>query len=82
MMPVLLAFEHDEDEDGWCSFCRRDSVRGVRIRLAGVTGGVPQIQPSFDRDIDREKLKGREFFYRIGACCIGSMVSALEKRGS
>jgi len=45
-----------------------------------ISGGVAQADPSFDRVIDQEKLKGREFFYRIGTCCIGNMVSALEKR--
>jgi hypothetical protein len=81
MKPVLLTFEHDEDAEGWCSFCRGSSLRGVRIRHADVTGGVPQVHPSFDRDIDKEKLKGRNFYYRIGTCCIGKMVSALETRG-
>jgi len=80
MNTALLTFKHDEDEDGWCSLCKGKTVRGVRIRFAGVTGGVAQADPSFDRVIDQEKLKGREFFYRIGTCCIGNMVSALEKR--
>lgn len=77
---TLLTFAHDEDEDGWCSFCKDGSPRGVRIRLAEVTGGVPQVGPTFDREGDRETLNGREFFYRIGACCIGKMVNALEKK--
>jgi hypothetical protein len=80
MTEALLTFEHDEDEEGWCSFCRCASSRGVRIRLAATTGGVSQVKPTFDRESDRETFKGRDFFYRIGACCIGKMVNALEKR--
>lgn len=79
--PILLTFKHDEDAEGWCSFCRRNAPRAVVIRHAEVTGGVKQAEPSFDPDVDWEKLKGRDFYYRIGACCIGKMVNALEKRG-
>lgn len=79
MTPVLLTFKHDEDAEGWRSLCKGNAARGVLIRHAEVTGGVPQADPSFDDD-DREKLKGRDFCYRIGTCCIGKMVNMLEKR--
>jgi len=82
MTPVLLTFEHDEDEDGWCSFCKNDSPRGVRIREADITGGVPQIRSTFEPEGDREERKSRKYFYRIGTCCIGKMVGALETRGA
>lgn len=79
-LPVLLTFKHDEDAEGWCSFCRCPSVRGVLIRHADVTGGVRQVEPSFDPNTDKENFKGRDYYYRIGACCIGKMVNTLEKR--
>jgi len=83
---MTLAFEHDEDEPGdelgWCSLCEGRAARGVRVRRAGVTGGLPQIGATFDRDGDAEVRRGKDgFFYRIGACCIGKMVTALEKKG-
>jgi hypothetical protein len=80
--PRLLSFEHDEDVEGWCSFCGSPSPRGVRVKKAEVTGGIPQTEPSFDFKEDDVRLAAlREgFYYRIGACCVGRMVLALEKK--
>ncbi len=79
-MTALLTFEHDEDVEGWCSVCNGKAPRGVRIRSARVTGGVPQIAVTFDPASDAELRKERDYHYRIGTCCIARMVQALEKR--
>ena len=74
-----LMFEHDENQEGWCSLCKAASPRGVLVRKIEVTGSVPQADPSFDKKTDEVRLAG-EFHYRIGACCIGRMVTSLEKK--
>jgi hypothetical protein len=79
-MTTLLTFTHDEDEDGWCSACNGRASRGVSIRSAGATGGLPQISATFDPASDAEVRKGRDFHYRFGTCCIARMVTALEKK--
>lgn len=76
----LLTFEHDEDAEGWCSLCTGPAVRGVWIQPAKTTGGTPQAKPSFDEGEDRQSLAG-PLHYRIGTCCIGKMIGALERRG-
>lgn len=79
-MTTLLTFTHDEDMEGWCSACNGKASRGVRIRSAGVTGGVPQIALTFDPDGDAKARDGGDFYYRFGTCCIARMVVSLEKK--
>jgi len=77
---LSLVFEHDADEAGWCSLCKSVTSRGVLVRRADVTGGVKQADPSFDQETDSEHLAGHDFYYRIGVCCIGRMVTSLEEK--
>jgi hypothetical protein len=78
--PRLISFEHDEDAEGWCSLCHRPAPRGVLFKAAEVTGGSPQFSPTFDKAEDSRARPVGNFHYRLGACCIGRMVLALEKK--
>lgn len=75
-----LKFEHDESEDGWCSLCKASALRGVRIQHESVLGGVVQADPSFDETAEDKKRSALDFHYRIGTCCIGRMVNAMEQK--
>jgi hypothetical protein len=77
----LMKFEHDEDEEGWCSFCDGPAPRGVLVKTAAATGGSPQLEAKFDPNGDGKQRDGKPFFfYRVGTCCIAGIVQALEKR--
>ncbi len=75
--PLRLTFEHDEDPEGWCSFCKGPASRAVSLWIEDAIGGIPQAEASFDED---KKSLGRNAYYRVGACCIGRMVMSLEEK--